>query len=388
MKIMKAFKYRLKPTALQRQWFINFAGMTRYVYNYGLGCIKKAFDQKIPLPTFKDLAYDLPPMKKSPDTCWLKEAHSQILQQALKDLEQAIKHFFRRLKKKNGNPGFPKFKKKGIRDTFRYPQGVKVQDSRCYLPKIGWVRYYDSRPLEGEIKQVTIKKEGEHWFVVIICQLMADIKPVIPVEAKVVGIDLGLKIFAYLSDGSSIENPAFLKKALVKLRILQRRHSRTQKGSKNRSKLRQKLIRLHTFIKNKRSDYLHKVTTELVKNHDALVVEDLNVSGMIKNRKLSRAIADAGWHTFVSYLRYKAAWLGKSVISINRFLPTSKECSRCHKLQDMPLKVRTYSCSSCGLSLDRDLNASINIRAAGLVVLKACGGKGVGLPDEARIAGF
>jgi len=363
--------------------------MTRWVYNFGLSLFKQAFDAKETLPKFVDLANKLPRLKRESETEWLKQAHSQILQQSLKDLEQATKHFFRRLKLKRGKPGFPRFKKRGFRDSFRYPQGTKIANGAIYLPKIGWVAYRDSWPIEGKVKQVTVKREGDHWFVNIMCEITAIIKQVIPSVEKTVGIDLGLKKFAYVSDGHVVENPTFLKKELNKLRTLQRGFSRKQKGSRNQSKLAKKVGSLHVRIKNKRKDFLHKITTELVKNHDVLVVEDLNVKGMVRNRRLSRAISDAGWHLFGLLLNYKCSWYGKYFVKINRFLPTSKECSSCHALQDMPLNIRTYSCTSCGLNLDRDLNASKNIRAAGLSVLqKACGGNGVGFPHEARISGF
>lgn len=314
----------------------------------------------------------LPTMKRAESTAWLKEVHSQLLQHSLKDLESAIKHFWRRLKEKKGSPGFPRFKKKGMHDSFRYPQGVKLEETHIFLPKIGWVRYKNSRSIQGAIKQTTVQREGERWFVSIVCEFEQKVRQVLVSIERSVGIDLGIKHFAYLSTGTIIENPRWLKLGLERLQKAQRILCRKKKGSNNRKKMVQRVVRLHTSIRNKRKDFLHKQTTILVKNHDVVAVENLNVSGMIRNRRLARSIADAGWHMFRTFLKYKCSWGGKHFVEIDRFEPTSKKCSTCATQQDMPLAQQTYDCSSCGLHLDRDLNASINIRTAGLSVLNAC----------------
>jgi putative transposase len=313
-------------------------------------------------------------MKNTEETAWLGEVHSQVLQQALKDLQAAYENFFRRVKC-GESPGFPRFKKKGQKDAFRYPQGVKAESGRVFLPKIGWVKYRDSRPVEGKILQATIKREGEHWFVSLACEIELPNPASVPVTKKrAVGIDVGLKSFAVLSDGTEIKNPRILKSALAKLKRAQRLLSRKTKRSNNWKKQLAKVVKLHIQVKNARKDFAHKASSAIVKNHDVIAVEDLNIKGMVKNRHLSRAISDVGWGLFLDMLKYKAAWVGKHFVKIGRFEATSKTCSTCREKKAMPLFVRTYECGDCGTVLDRDWNASLNIRAAGLAVLNACGG--------------
>lgn len=370
----KTFRYRLEPNAAQRQLFARFAGCCRFMFNQGLAARKASYEAEGKTLSYADQCKMLPELKKAEETAWLGEVHSQVLQQALKDLDSAYQHFFRRVK--NGeSPGFPKFKKKGQKDAFRYPQGVKVEGGRVYLPKIGWVKYRDSRPAEGKILQATIKREGEHWFVSLACEVeLPDPAPVAVTEDRAVGIDVGLKSFAVLSDGTEIENPRFLRAALAKLKRAQRRLSRKAKRSNNWKRQVAKVVKLHIKVKNSRKDFAHKVSTAIVKNHDVIAVEDLNIKGMVKNRHLSRAISDVGWGLFLDMLKYKAEWAGKHFVQIGRFEASSKTCSACGEKKPMPLSVRTYACGGCGTVIDRDWNASLNIRAAGLVVLNACGG--------------
>lgn len=319
----------------------------------------------------------LPNLKKTPETSWLKETHSQILQQALKDLDKAFQHFFRRLKGKE-KPGFPKFKKKGDKDSFRYPQGFKFASGKIFLPKIGWIKYYDSRPIEGIVKQVTVKREADSWNIHVVCEIQVKVsRPLASVENSV-GIDLGLSNFAYLSNGEVIQNPTFLKNDLKKLRRYQRQFSRKKKGSNNREKFALRIARLHMRVRNKRKDFHHKLSTQIAKNHGVVAVEDLNINGMVRNRHLSRAISDAGWRSFLDFIQYKCDWLGKHFVKVERFFPSSKTCSSCGMQQTMSLSMRIYECSGCKVILDRDFNASLNIRAAGLSVLKACGEISVG----------
>jgi putative transposase len=242
-----------------------------------------------------------------------------------------------------------------------------------FLPKIGWVSMRYSRPIEGVIKQATIKKSGQHWYIRIVCEINKTVEKVKVEEKKAVGIDLGLLSFASLSNGMVISNPKYLAKALKKLKRYQRAYSRTKKGSKNREKARIQLALQHELVKNKRKDFLHKLTTMLVKNHDLIAIEDLSIQGMMRNRKLAKSIADVGWYCFRKFLEYKCQWYGKHLVIIDKFEPTSKLCSSCNNKQDMPLSVRTYVCKSCNLEIDRDINASLNIRAAGISAFIARG---------------
>ncbi len=348
------------------------------MYNKGLALSIETYEHKKKRLSYPDLCKELTKLKKSPDTVWLSEPHSQALQQSLKDLDSAFKHFFRR-RKAGKKPGFPKFKKRGIKDSFRYPQGVKVEDGKVMLPKIGFVSYFDSQPIEGEIAQATVKREGKHWFVTIVCTIEQNVA-VVPVgnNSTAVGIDVGIKHPATLSTGKHIENPRYLKKAQVKLAFEQRALMRKKKGSNNRRKQAAKVGRLHIDIKNCRKDVLHKASTDIVKNHDIIAVETLNISGMMQNHNLAQSIADVGWHYFLGMLEYKAKWRGKHFVKIPRFSPTSKTCSQCKARQPMPLNIRTYDCAKCSAVIDRDLNASINILAAGHAVLLACGGNSGG----------
>ncbi|MNS14891.1 putative transposase [compost metagenome] len=374
MLIAKTFRYRLEPNAEQRQMFARFAGCCRFVFNQGLAARITSFRTAGKSLLYSDQCRMLTKLKKSEETAWLGKVHSQILQQALRDLDAAYQHFFRRVAAGEA-PGFPKFKKKGQRDAFRYPQGIKLEGGRVYLPKIGWVKYRDSRPLEGKILQATIKRQGEHWFISLACQVeMPDATFAGIIEERAVGIDVGLKNFAVLSDGTQVANPRFLNKALAKLRQSQRRLARKTKRSNNWRKQVARVAKLHIKVANSRRDFAHKVSTTIVKNHDVIAVEDLNIQGMVKNRHLARAISDVGWGMFLDMLKYKAEWAGKHFVQIGRFEATSKTCSVCGETKPMPLSVRTYACSNCGVVIDRDWNASLNIRAAGLVVLNACGG--------------
>lgn len=391
MEQRKAFRYRLAPHAQQQSLLVNFAGCSRFVFNWGLTLCQAAYEKTKKTLSYAQLCKELTLLKRTPDTLWLAGVHSQVLQQSLKDLNFAYHHFFRRVKN-GGTPGFPRYKKKGLQNSFRFVQGIKVTNGKVYLPCIGWVTYFDSRPIEGVIKQVTIKQEGKHWFVIFSCIIKVEQPRTVFDYSTNIGIDLGINRLATLSNGMIIENPRHLQKKEKKLQKTQRSLSRKVKGSKNRKKQIQKVAQCHIDIRNCRNDYLQKATTTLVKNHDCIVVEDLNITGMVKNHVLAKSISDVSWGMFCSMLTYKMAWQGKQLIKINRFEPSSKKCSACGRLQDMPLKERTYRCI-CGLVMDRDLNASINIKAAGHAVLgershlslNACGGMSIGSPNEARI---
>lgn len=374
MILTKTFRYRLEPTEAQRQLFTRFAGSCRFVFNHGLSVRQARYKADGTTLSYADQSRSLTEMKRVKKTSWLKEINAQVLQQSLKDLDAAYQSFFRRVKG-GGKPGYPMFKKRGQQDAFRYPQDVKANNNKVYLPKIGWVAYRNSRPIEGKILQTTVKREGEHWFVSLACEVtLVDPKPVSVTRERAIGIDVGLKTFAVLSDGTEIANPRFLKAVLVKLKKAQQAMSRKTKRSDRWQKQVAKVAKLHVKVKNARKDFAHKASTAIVKNHDVIAVEDLNISGLVRNRCLSRAISDASWGMFLSMLEYKASWTGKHFVRIGRFEPSSKMCSGCGQQQPMPLSVRTYACGGCGLVLDRDLNASLNIRSAGLAVLNARGG--------------
>ena len=319
---------------------------------------------------------ELPQLKREEERAWLMEIHSQVLQQALADLDQAYSHAYRRLK--NGEEaGFPHFRCKGRNDSFRYPQGVKIYDSVAYLPKIGHVRFRQSRPLDGRLLQTTIVREVEKWYISFVCEIEVHPAPVDFSEERCIGIDLGIESFATIASNQTTEhiaNPKWLGKNLSHLRYLSRQLSRKKKKSKNWFKALASLRALHAKLRNKRADFLHKLSTQIVQNHDLIGVESLSVKDLLGDapKSLARAISDAGWRQFLQMLKYKCEHMGKWLVEAGKYFPSSQQCSNCGRRQKMPLQMRSYACS-CGLNLHRDHNSALNLRAAGMSVLKACG---------------
>ena len=370
--IMKAFRYRLEPTKHQTKLFEQSAGSCRFIYNMCLEYIIESLDKKI-RRSYPDLCKYLTQLKGNSSYSWLSDAPSQALQQSIKNLCYGLTRYYKG--DKNGNTHkFPRFKKRGYNDSFRYPQGFKVEDDKIFCPKVGWVRFRNSRSYEGTIKHITIKRELNHWFVILTCSI--DREPVQQRPRTVTGIDVGITTLAVLSNGETIENPRHLKKDLEKLKREQKKLSRKMKRSNRRHKQRNKVAKIHVTIKNKRKDSLHNATTHLVKSHDAFAVESLTIKNMVKNHRLAQAILDASWGEFLRMLEYKCTWAGKELVKLARFLPTSQLCSSCNARQKMPLHLRTYHCKKCGLAIDRDLNASLIIQAAGQADLQARGAIG------------
>ena len=375
MIIKKTFKFRLRPTKDQCDLLLQFAGSCRWIYNRGLNQRSTLWKEEKKSISLYDQNNELVALKKGSETSWLKDVHSQILQQSLRDLSLAFEHFFRRTKK-GGAPGYPHFRCKGDRESFRYPQGVSVLGKKVFLPKIGFVKFRKSREVEGEIKQTTVLLEGgDAWYVCFSCEIE---QPEVQLEVKdVLGIDLGLEHFATLASNlgiQEIKNPRFFKKDLFKLKYLSRQLSRKKKGSQNRLKAKIKLNKWHAKIRCKRADFLHKLSTTLVKSHDMIVVESLQVQSLLKKapKYLARAISDAGWRSFLQMLAYKCVEQGKKLEAVGKYFPSTKQCFRCQKKNEVPLHIRKYSCS-CGHLMHRDHNAALNLQAAGMTVLKACG---------------
>jgi len=380
MRLQRGFRFRLKPTKSQREQLVNFSGGCRFIYNRGLEERKKTYETTGQTLSYYDQNNALTLLKKEQETGWLGDIHSQILQQALKDLNFAFIHFFRRVKQKE-IPGYPRFKSKGIKDSFRYPQGVKIESDSVYLPKIGWVRFRKSRDIEGKLKQSTISRKGDHWYVSFSCEMEKEEPPRVPIsEEKAIGIDVGLIHFAVCSTGKEnkqtiIPPKKIFKTYLPRLRVLSRRLSKKQKGSNNWKKAKRQLARLYAKIEYVRDDFAHQLSTQVVKSHDVICVESLQISKMMKKgqRALTRSIADASWHRFFTYLKYKAQERGKHFVEVGKYFPSTQLCSSCGHKQKMGLSQRTFECESCHLSIGRDYNSSISIKAAGLSVLNACG---------------
>jgi putative transposase len=250
---------------------------------------------------------------------------------------------------------------------FRIPQRVKVEGSKVYIPKVGWVAIRQSQPIDCTIKGATFKRDTEgHWYVTLTAEFSMPDVPLPPANPeRVVGIDLGLKDFAVLSDGTRISPPKFYRKGLTRLRRVQRQLSRKEKGSKNRDKARKRLSRVHARVRNQRQDWLHKLTTGLVRQYDGLCIEDLNLKGMART-KLSTSVLDAAFGEFRRQLEYKSVWYRKHLSVVDRFFPSSRLCRKCGSINEvLTLSDRVWTCG-CGAMHDRDLNAARNIRAEGM----------------------
>lgn len=359
---LKGFKTKLNPNNKQRTLFAQHCGVARWAYNWGIDVCFQALDarnqakeagQPFPkFPTAIDLYKKLVAEEK-PEKQWLKDASKCAPQQALRDLESAWK---RRIKVKG--TGVPQRKKKFVRDGFYLEGAIQIKDNFIKLPKIGHVRLHESVPNQT-LKNVRVTRKADQWYVSF--KVESDIQPTVKCFGKV-GVDLGIKTLATLSDGTVYPAITPYRKNKAKLAKLQRRLSRQIKGSKNRVKTKQKIAKLHARIANIRNDATHKLTSHLTKSHSEIVIEKLNVNGMMKNHKLASAIADSGLYEFKRQLEYKAQWYGSKVTLIDRWYPSSQLCSGCGSRQVMPLQIRQYDCSNCGLSLERDLNAAINIR--------------------------
>lgn len=357
MLIQCGFKYRLNPTSEQRNKLLQFGGNARFLWNYLLAQNQEYYKATKKFRFFYDMAMSLPQVKE--EYSFLRDSWSQSLQMVAKNLDRALKDSFKKQK------GFPRFKKKSLLiDRFTCPQGWKLRKKSVYVPKIGIIKLSKHRPLQGKPKSITVSQDGLNWFCSILCEF--EVSDRTKRFNNIVGVDVGLKKFATLSDGTVFENPKYLRQHEAKLIKEQRRLSKKTKGSCNRFKQRLKVRKIHSKIKNARQDFLHKTSNSIAKSFDGVVVEDLNIKGMLKNHRLAKSISDVSWSEFLRQLDYKCLWGFKHFIKIDRFDPTSKTCSKCGNIQDMPLSKRVFDCFNCGFSIDRDLNASINIKAFGL----------------------
>jgi putative transposase len=364
MLVQKGFMFRLVPTKEQKQKLLQQGGNARFVWNYFLKINIDYYKERGKFKFYHELAVFLPKLKK--EYPFLKESFSQSLQMVARQFDKALKDSFTKEK------GFPSFKKKNLlNDSFTCPQKWRLGKGFAFIPKIGEVKWIKHRAMQDKPKSITISQDGGRWYCSVLCEY--DIEEQEKKTDNIVGIDVGLKEFATLSDETVTGNPKHLKKYEEKLVSEQRRLNKKQKGSKNRFKQRIKVKKIHTKIKNLRQDFLHKTTSNMITKYDGVVLEDLNVKGMMKNHCLAKSIADVSWSEFTRQLEYKAKWNFKYFVLIERFEPTSKTCSNCGCIQDMPLSKRQFNCPDCGISIDRDLNASINICRLGQSRINACG---------------
>lgn len=351
--LLKAFKYRIFPQKEQIVLLNKHIGCVRFLYNLALETKQMAYaGNRVNLSCF-DLIKQLPDLKEA---CpWLKEVNSQSLQQPIRNLDNAFTRFFK------GQGNFPNFKKKLSGASFNIPQSVELKGGKLLIPKFKeGIELVLHRPIKGTIRQATISRTPTgKYFVSILCETGAENKPKAKIKEKTaIGIDLGVKTFLVTSDGLSFDNPKYLRNALSKLKYTQRKYSK-HKGKRTKHKL----AKLHEKVANQRKDFLHKTSTELIKNHDSFCIEDLNIKGMLSNNKLAQSISDVGWSMFMDMLEYKAEWYGKNILRIGRFDPSSKTCSTCGSInKELTLKKREWTCDNCETVLDRDINAAINIK--------------------------
>jgi len=360
--MLKAYKYLISPTNGQAKLIDKHIGCSRFIYNLGLETkIRAHTSAKKNLSCF-DLHKQLTELKNTEAT-WLADCPSQALQMSLRNLDNAYTKFF-----KGG--GFPKFKNKYSKQSLQFPQQVVMRGEKIKLPKLGLMDMVLHRPLgEGSIKMTTVSlTTTRKYFISILIDNSIELPKKKEIsENSTVGIDLGIKDLAILSDGTLYANNKFLRKQKSNLKRQQRSLARKTKGSKRRDKQKMVVARVHEKIRNQRMDYLHKVSTDIVTRFDTICLEDLNIQGMIKNKNLSLAISEIGWYEFITMLKYKAEWNGKNIIQIGRFEPSSKICSDCGEINnDLTLSVRKWTCKGCGSTHDRDMNAAKNIKNFGL----------------------
>ncbi|MCM0592616.1 MAG: transposase [Gloeotrichia echinulata CP02] len=366
------FKTQLKVNKQQRLLLAQHAGVARHAWNQGLALCQQVLihnrtnpDEKIKFPTAIDLHKWLVAAVKSTHP-WYYEVSKCAPQYALRYLSDAFKSFFNKVK------GFPNFKKKGRNDSFTLDGAIHIDHKKVRVPVIGWLKTYEILPFGYKPKSVTISKQANKWFISWKIELETSETPK---KEEFVGVDLGINHLAILSTTEVFDGAKSYKKSEQKLAKMQYLNRHKQVGSSNYRKAQIKIARLHQKIANIRKDTLHKITTYISKNHAVIGIEDLNVSGMLANGKLSKAIADMGFYEFRRQLEYKTQLYGSKLVIVDRFYPSSKTCSNCgEKKSSLSLSQRVFQCDNCGFECNRDLNAAINLRkeAVRLTVL-ACG---------------
>ena len=366
-KVHKSYKFRLYPNDEQKILLAKHFGHCRFIFNHFLNERKESYlNDKVSLSGYDNMKV-LTEMKKSDELKWLKEANSQSLQASIRHLDVAYNRFF------NKQSEFPRFKSKYDRQSFTIPQNVLIVDDKLSIPKFKkGIKMKIHRKLEGEILFATVSKDKSgKYFVSVTCEV--EHNPYEKTE-KQVGIDTGIKDLAILSTGEVYENIKPLKTRLKKVKYQQKQLSKKIKGSNNRNKQRIKLALAHEKVRNVRQDYLQKVSTEIVKNHDIISVEDLAVKNMMKNHKLAQVLSDVALGSFYRMLEYKSKWNDRDFIKIDRFFPSSKTCSNCGWInQELTLSMREWTCDICNEQHDRDLNAAKNILVQGINLLSGCG---------------
>ncbi|MBW4445577.1 MAG: transposase [Spirirestis rafaelensis WJT71-NPBG6] len=375
--MLKAVKVRLYPTTEQEIVLAKSFGCARWYWNYALNACIQHYEQSGKLLNISVYKAYLPQLKV--ENPWFKQdCYSSVLQCVAINLDRAYKNFF------EGRASQPRFKSKHHKQSIQYPQNVKVVGNCLDIPKIGVVKAVFHRPIEGKVKTVTISKTPtDKYFASILCEVESTDSQ--PTGDKILGIDLGLKEFAIVHDGEQVtkhSNPRYLKRHEKNLARKQKKFARKVKGSNSRHRYKKLVAKVHERVSNSRQDFLHKLSRKLVDDSQVIIVENLHVKGMVRNRKLAKSISDVGWGMFVNFLEYKLKRKEGQLVEIGRFFPSSKTCSCCgHVVDELPLEVREWNCVSCNIHHDRDGNAALNIRNEGIQILQTNRGRNPVIAD-------
>ena len=360
--ILRAYKFRIYPDVEQKDNLSRTFGSVRFVYNWALDLKTKSYKQDIKLNAGQ-ISAAMTALKKTEEFCWLKEVSSVCLQQSLMNLDVAYKNFFK------GQSKHPTFKKRSNTQSARYASSAfTFKDNKLTLAKHKkHLKMKVTRIITGEVSSVTVSKTPDNKYYASLL-VKEQYKPKSK-TAKQLGIDLGIKDFATFSDGTKVANPKHLLKSLKKMKRLQRQLSRKVKGSNNRDKARIKVARLHSKIANQRSDFLHKLSTQIVNENQVICVEDLEIKEMMKTKHIAKLVASLGLNQFLNMLKYKSEWNEREFVQIDKWFPSSKTCFDCGNIdKELTLDQRTWVCS-CGAKHDRDINAAKNILKEGLFIL-------------------
>jgi len=382
MQFRKTFKYRLYPSKAQQHTINNQLELCRQLYNEMRNIKKETYTQAHQSLSKFDLINTISYFNINQPK--YKEVHSQVKQNVCDRVDKAFKNMYARIKRGEDNPGYPRIKGKYQYKSICYPQAIYnlFKNNKLIISKIGEVNIKLHHSIDGTIKTMTISRTSTNkYYVAFACVVEKEIP--IRAELKSIGVDVGLNHFMTLSDGTHIDNPRYLRKSEQKLARTQCKQSRKKLRSHNRNKHRLKVAVIHEKVKNQRADFLHKLSTQLTNNYSIIGIENLNIVGMLKNRRLSRSISDVGWGMFYNQLYYKAEHAGSIVQESERFYPSTKTCNKCGSVQDMPLHKRIYECKCCGNIEDRDTNAAINLdqnalriinmNTVGMTGINACG---------------